>query len=334
MNAYAPHSIIPQRIHERWADYHVHSDPVRDGLLLAMKKIIQLIFACLLLCANAVRAQATAPALSHTLVGGQFEYTVQKGDFLIGIAARFGESAVLIARSNDIDYDAHIYPGQRLQIDNRHVVPQTLDNGILINLPQRMLFFFRAGKLAGAYPVGLGKPSWPTPAGEFHVVQLRKNPAWVVPLSIQEEMRREGQAVQTRVPPGPDNPLGKYWIGLSLSGYGIHGTSAPPSVYHFQSHGCIRLQPDDVEKLFPQVSIGTTGKIIYAPALLAELNDGRIYLEVDRDIYNKGVNALKMLTELAAANRLTNRIDWQKAAQVVKQQEGLARQINLPAVGQ
>ncbi len=299
-----------------------------------MTRTIRLFFACLLLCSAAARAQPNALPLSHALVGGQFEYTVQKGDFLIAIAARFGEAATDIARLNGIRYEGYIYPGQRLQIDNRHIVPQTLDNGILINLPQRMLFFFQGGKLAGAYPVGLGKPSWPTPAGSFHVVELHKNPTWVVPISIQEEMRREGQVVQTRVPPGPDNPLGKFWIGLSIAGYGIHGTSAPPSVYHFQSHGCIRLHPENVEKLFPQVRVGTPGQIIYAPVLLAELPDGSIYLEVNRDIYNKGVNALQTVQELAAANHLTNRIDWQKAASVVQQQEGLARKINLSASGQ
>ena len=299
-----------------------------------MTTALRLVLTSLLLCLNTAHAQATAPSLSHALVGGQFEYTVQKGDFLIAIAARYGESAEDIARRNGIKYEGYIHPGQRLQIDNRHIVPQALDNGILINLPQRMLFFFQSGKLAGAYPVGLGKPSWPTPAGSFHVVELRKDPTWVVPISIQEEMRRENQVVQTRVPPGPDNPLGKFWMGLSIAGYGIHGTSAPPSVYHFQSHGCIRLHPDNIEKLFPQVGVGTRGHIIYAPVLLAALPDGTIYLEANPDIYKKGVNGLQLVTELAAANRLTNRIDWHKAASILQQQEGLARQINLSASGQ
>ncbi|MHB8167442.1 MAG: L,D-transpeptidase family protein [Sulfuricella sp.] len=295
-----------------------------------MKKSISLFLVAFITWVGTGLARAeTTIELSHAVVGGRFEYMIQHGDFLIGLAARFGESAMAIAQSNGIDYNGLIYPGQRLEIDNRHIVPETLGNGVLINLPQRMLFFFRDGNLAGAYPVGLGKPTWPTPTGQFHVVELRENPAWTVPISIQEEMRREGEAVLTKVSPGPDNPLGKYWIGLSLPGYGIHGTSAPPSVYHFQSHGCIRLQPEDIEKLFPEIKICATGKIIYAPVLLAALDDGRIYFEVNRDIYNKGVNAFQMLNELAEANHLTNRIDWQKAAQVVEQQEGLARQINL-----
>ena len=77
---------------------------------------------------------------------------------------------------------------------------------------------------------------------------MQRHKEWIVPESIQEEMRREGKDVLTRVPPGPDNPLGRHWIGLSIGGIGIHGTIAPSSVYHFRSHGCIRLHPDDVEE--------------------------------------------------------------------------------------
>ena len=295
-----------------------------------MKKRFFLFFIAFPCCVIASFARAeTELALSHAIVGERFEYVVRPGDFLIGLAARFGESALIIAENNAIAYNKPLSPGQRLEIDNRHVVPATAENGILINLPQRMLFFFRDGVSAGAYPTGLGMPGWPTPEGSFSVVQLRKNPAWYVPLSIQEEMRRKGETVLTKVPPGPDNPLGKYWIGLSIPGYGIHGTNAPSSVYHFQSHGCIRLQPENIEKLFPQIAIGDTGKIVYAPLLLALLNDGSIYLEVDRDIYSKGIDMLPLLKQLADVNQLTNRIDWGKAAQAIEQQTGLASRIDL-----
>lgn len=269
--------------------------------------------------------------LSHTLVGNSHEYVVEKGDFLTTLAGRFGESAMAIAQANGIEYDAPIAPGKVLRIDNLHVVPGRLENGIIINVPQRLLFFFRNGALLAAYPVGLGKPSWPTPSGDFNVAQLRKSPNWVVPISIQEEMRREGEAVITEMPPGPDNPLGKRWIGLSRPGYGIHGTVAPSSVYQFRSHGCIRLQAEDIQELFPQVLLGDPVKLIYSPVLVAAVSDGRIYLEVNPDAYNKGVNALQILTELARANRLTDRIDWRKAAQVIQRHEGLAKQINLEA---
>jgi L,D-transpeptidase ErfK/SrfK len=267
------------------------------------------------------------PPLAHRVTGGDSDYTVQPGDFLIAIGARFGLPPTLLARQNAIRYDAVIHPGQRFRIHNPHIVPATLDDGLLINLPQSMLFQFSQGNLARAYPVGLGKPTWPTPTGSFKIVARAKNKAWKVPQSIQEEMRRENKMVQEEVPPGPDNPLGTHWLGLSLWGYGIHGTIAPSSVYHFQSHGCIRLHPDDIAELFDQVRVGTPGRLIYQPVLLAVIEDGRILLEVHRDIYKKGIDPAQTVRDLAEANGLSQAIDWPKVDAVIAAQDGLAREV-------
>ncbi|MBU6505116.1 MAG: L,D-transpeptidase family protein [Betaproteobacteria bacterium] len=268
------------------------------------------------------------------MTGKTFEYEVLPGDYLIRIAARFGESATLIARDNGIPRNRPIWPGQHLTLNNRHLVPRGLEEGLLINLPQRHLFFFREGRLVAAYPVGLGRPDWPTPAGAFRVTELRRHPAWHVPPSIQEEMRREGKAVRTLIPPGPDDPLGEYWIGISLDGVGIHGTIAPASVYHFQSHGCIRLHPADVEALYPQVVPGMPGRIIYEPVLLAGFPDGHIYLEVNPDVYHRRGDAWQTLTELAKAQGLADRIDWEVARAVAARKDGIAHPIQRGAANE
>lgn len=268
--------------------------------------------------------------LPAEMVGEPFEYTVKSGDSLTSIGARFGVEQTVLARTNDIKYSAILHPGQLLQIDNRHIVPERLEEGILINLPQRMLYYFQAGKLELHYPVGLGRPSWPTPAGRFKVVDLQENKTWHVPNSIQEEMRREGKVVLTQVPPGPDNPLGKHWLGLSIPGIGIHGTIAPASVYHFQSHGCIRSHPDDIAALFQRVTKGEPGKIIYTPVLLARLEDGRIFLEVNRDIYKKGIEPITIVESSAQAQGISNMLNWDKVKNVIRLKEGLAREVGLP----
>ena len=283
----------------------------------------------LLGCAVAICAPVRAADLAHAVVGGDSTYCVRANDTLTSISARFGEPVAAIVRANAIDPRKPIHPGQCLRIDNRHVVPATLQDGILINIPQRMLFFFEGGALAAAYPVGLGRPSWPTPTGAFQVVETREDPTWHVPVSIQAEMRRAGKPVLIEVPPGPDNPLGKYWMGLSLAGYGIHGTNAPPSVYHFQSHGCIRLHPDDAGWLFSRVHLGTPGELIYSPVLLAELPDGEIVLEVDPDIYRRKVDAIQVVQDLAERHGLTRRIDWPRAEQVIASHDGVATRIDL-----
>lgn len=286
-----------------------------------------------LLCLSwaALAAAQDKTQLPAALVGEEFEYAVQPGDSLARIGARFGVEPALLARSNNIPYSAKLHPGQPLQIDNRHIVPEQLAQGILINLPQRMLYHFRDGSLAAHYPVGLGRPSWPTPAGRFTIIDLQENKTWHVPKSIQEEMRREGKAVLTQVPPGPDNPLGKHWIGLSLPGIGIHGTIAPSSIYRFQSHGCIRLHPDDIAALFQQVGHGQPGRIIYAPVLLAQLEDGRIFLEVNRDIYKKGLDPLALVEQSARSHGLTGMLDLDKVKETIRRKDGLAREVGLPA---
>src|SRR5512139_2778753 len=292
-----------------------------------MTALARCFLGCLLAGLGLASMAGDLPPPSRLVTGGEFEYTVRPGDFLIAIGARFGTPPELLAKQNAIPYEAIIHPGQRLRIDNPHIVPAVLDDGILINLPQRMLFLFSQGSLAAAYPVGLGKPSWPTPERDFEIISRVKNKPWLVPKSIQEEMRAEGKAVLTEVPPGPDNPLGAHWLGLSLWGYGIHGTIAPASVYHFQSHGCIRLHPDDVAELFDQVRVGTMGRLIYQPVLLAVLEDERILLEVHRDIYNKGIDAAQTVRDLAEANDLSQNIDWPAVNAVIAAQDGLAREV-------
>jgi L,D-transpeptidase ErfK/SrfK len=275
-----------------------------------------------------------SPAASDPIVGREFAYTVQAGDSLTGIGARFGQSASLLARDNGLRGDARLKPGQLLRVDSRHIVPEPLLNGILINIPQRMLFHFENGVLHAAYAVGLGRADWATPTGSFKVVTLEENKTWMVPKSIQEEMLREGQTVQARVPPGPDNPLGRHWIGLSLPGYGIHGTIAPASIYQFRSHGCIRLHPDDVAELFGAIHIGDPGRIVYTPVLLASQDDGRILLEVHPDVYKKGPEPLAAVRSLADARNILHLLDWAKVAAVIREQAGVPRDVSLSGGGE
>jgi L,D-transpeptidase ErfK/SrfK len=285
--------------------------------------------ACLLLpllFATGALAQELPP-IANGVVGGEFEHLVKRGDSLALIGARYGVGPAVLAATNKLEYSAILRPGQRLGIDNRHVVPNALADGILINVPQRMLFFFRSGELVGHYPLGVGRPTWPTPTGSFQVTELRENPVWRVPKSIQREMAMEGDPVRTVVPPGPDNPLGKYWIGLSIWGYGVHGTNALASIYTFQTHGCMRLHPDDVSELFRKVTIGTPGKIIYEPVLMARLGDGRIFLEVNRDVYRKGGDPMRLVRRLADSNSLGNMVDWNEAEAVARRKQGIARDI-------
>lgn len=268
-------------------------------------------------------------ALAVAIAGSTFVHEVARGEHLTAIGARHGTSVELLARANGISPGAPLRVGQRLEVDNRHLAPAGPDDGILINVPQRMLFHFEGGRLRGAWPVAVGRPDWPTPTGSFRVTSLARDKPWIVPRSIQEEMRREGKPVLTRVEPGPDNPLGRHWIGLSIPALGVHGTIAPASIYGLRSHGCIRMHPDDVATLFDRLRVGTPGALIYRTMLLARLPDGRIFVEVHRDAYGRSPPTLEAIRALADRERLSDIIDWERVRDAVVARDGIAREVGL-----
>ena len=148
------------------------------------------------------------PPLARQAVGSDFQYTVKAGETLVSIGARNGIESGTLAAMNGLKPKTALKPGQVLDIDNRHIVPADLPDGILVNLPQRKLFLLNGGKVQGDYPIGPGKAAFATPIGSFSVIQMRENPTWYVPKSIQDEWARAGKVVKKTVPPGPNNPLG------------------------------------------------------------------------------------------------------------------------------
>lgn len=291
-----------------------------------MKRLVAAFALLLGLVAPALAADTAV--FSTALMGGMSDYTAQRGDSLASLSARYGINRNVLAQDNPRYRKRALRAGNVVRLDTRHVVPEWLDDGIIINLPQRTLYFFQDKQLVASYPVAVGKPSWPTPSGRYTIHDIQTDKAWLVPLSIQEEMRREGQTVITRVPPGPDNPLGRHWLGLSLPGYGIHGTSSPASLYQFSSHGCIRSHPDDIAVLAPLVHTGTPVQLIYRTTLLAQTPDGHIWLEVQPDVYKKGANPLAELRALAELHQLVGQINWEKAYRVIEKKQGVARDIS------
>lgn len=264
------------------------------------------------------------------LSGEAGSYTVRPGDNLTLIGARLGTSLVQLQRDNLQQDFNKLRPGQVLAYDNRHIVPPAPvleGDAVLVNLPQRMLFHYRDGRLRAAYPVAVGKRSWRTPVTETRIVSREKDKPWIVPVSIQREMRAKGERVLTRVEPGPDNPLGRYWLGLALPGYGIHGTNAPASVYGARTHGCMRMQPEHIEELFAQVGIGTPVRTIYAPVLLYLPPDGPIWLEAHPDVYGRGLDYYRLLQRAAAVAGITERIDLAAAQSLLAARAGLAADV-------
>ncbi|HYX85759.1 MAG TPA: L,D-transpeptidase family protein [Gaiellales bacterium] len=125
-----------------------------------------------------------------------------------------------------------------------------LSGRIVIDQSSHMLTLYRYGKPSVSFPVAVGQPAYPTPDGHFFIISKVENPTWVPP---PDAPWAQGAVP---IPPGPGNPLGTRWMGLSAPGVGIHGTDDPASIGYSVSHGCIRMQIPDAERLFSMVSIG------------------------------------------------------------------------------
>jgi L,D-transpeptidase ErfK/SrfK len=270
---------------------------------------------------------AVTPLQAQPLTGQVQQVTIARGDTLRSLGSRLGIDPLTIARDNGLTLEAVLPVGTTLQLDIRHIVPSfPAGVAVLVNVPQRMLFVASNYGVLG-YPVAVGRASWPTPLGEFSIASKETNPTWDVPESIREEARRAGRSLPMKVPPGPQNPLGAYWLGLSLGSIGIHGTNAPSSVYQAVTHGCIRMQAADVEALFPQVPLGARGVLTYQPILMAVAGN-EVFLEVHRDIYRRGPHdSLAFVRAQAEALGVLERLDWDAAAKAVNARAGVARAI-------
>jgi L,D-transpeptidase ErfK/SrfK len=248
---------------------------------------------------------------------------------LTTLAARFGVYPTTIALDNQLDVRSRLREGIELRIDNRHIVPPALAEGeIIVNVPQRM-GFYREGDRVLALPVAVGRTTWRTPAGPFTVIRKQQDPAWHVPESIRAESARAGKTLPLVVPPGPRNPLGRFWIGLSLAGIGIHGTPSESSIYQTATHGCIRVQADGIAELYSHAAVGTRGYIAYEPILIA-VRDDDVYIEVHPDVYGRLRSGPRQAArELAAGLGVTDRIDWPLADREIDRHAGVARKVRL-----
>jgi lipoprotein-anchoring transpeptidase ErfK/SrfK len=126
---------------------------------------------------------------------------------------------------------------------------------VVIHRGLNRLYLYNGTRYWRVFSVATGQTRYPTPLGRFTIVVKWKNPWWYPPAS-------PWAAGQKPTPPGPGNPLGTRWMGLSAPGVGIHGTPSDGSIGYSVSHGCIRMHIPEAEWLFNHVNVGTTVFII------------------------------------------------------------------------
>ncbi|MBN1142260.1 MAG: L,D-transpeptidase family protein [Deltaproteobacteria bacterium] len=262
------------------------------------------------------------------VIGFDQPYMIRPNDTLVELAYHAGVGYEPLAYANP-EIDPWQPPkGKNILIPYTAILPLRAEPGIIINIPEYRLYYLwreTKGIRVRIYPIGIGQEGWDTPLGRFSIVSKVRDPIWRVPESIQKE--RPDQPIM--VPPGPDNPLGGYWLGLSIRGYGIHGTHRPLGVGRRVSHGCIRLYPMDIEDLFARVEVKTPGILIYQPAKVG-IRDGKLWAEIHRDKREQPANVVNEIIRMKGELEWRGKIDWARVWLEMENRSGVPFVISTP----
>lgn len=244
-----------------------------------MQKSLTVVSALFLLSSAIGKAdEYILPPTDIDLVGDMQYTTALYEDTLLDIARRFdvGQNEIVQANPN-VD---RWLPGEntKVYLPKRYILPDAPRRGLVLNIGELRMFYYpktRRGEIrrVTTYPISIGRMDWRTPLGTTKIIAKTKDPAWRPPKSIKAEHAAEGDPLPDVVPAGPDNPLGQYAMRLGLPGYLIHGTNKPLGVGMRVSHGCVRMLPEDIEKLFPSVKVGLPVYIINQPVKFGWLAD-------------------------------------------------------------
>ena len=271
-----------------------------------------------------------------TVVGEMRSYRPTKGDTFFDLARYFdlGYNEIILANPGADEWTPE-RSGDPIEVPTEWVLPCCRYEGIVVNIPEMRLYYYppRAKNQRPTvitFPVGLGRVEWQTPKGKFKITEKTVNPTWVIPESIRKERIADKGYSETSIPGGhPDNPLGKYRLRLSLDLYGIHGTNIPWGVGMSVSHGCIRLYPEDIEKLYPMLPVGTAGEFIYETVKVG-LRNGEVFVEVHDDPYGLQPGPWRRAVELLTKAGLIDLVEEDLLYQAVSEVRGYPVRVSRP----
>ncbi len=248
-----------------------------------------------------------------------------------------------IAQAYDLGYDELVeanpgidpwLPGEgtAIVLPSRFVLPDAPRTGIVLNVASKRLFYYPkaqqgAPALVHTFPISIGREGWATPLGTTKVVSKKKDPVWRVPASIRKEHAENGDPLPAVVKAGPDNPLGAYAMRLAIPGdYLIHGTNKPAGVGMRVSHGCIRMNPEDIEWLFPQVPVGLPVHIVNQPVLVGTLG-ADLFVEAHPGLEEDKARPVAALLRdiekrMARSNAAGLQVDYERVARIAADRRG------------
>lgn len=223
------------------------------------------------------------PPEGSRLVGAPVTVVVPQGNTrpLEYFAAQYGQGL-----SNLLEANPGVDPflpksGTRLVIPQRLILPDTVREGIVVNVAEMRLYYYPPGSnTVEVLPIGIGQAGRETPRNWVTAVERKQEgPTWSPTPNTRRAYAAEGKTLPAFVPAGPDNPMGLYAIYIGRL-YAIHGTNSNFGIGLRVSQGCIRLRNNDIKYLFDNVPVGTRVQLIDRPVKVTTEPDGSRWVEV------------------------------------------------------
>ncbi|MGQ9659399.1 MAG: L,D-transpeptidase family protein [Thermochromatium sp.] len=260
---------------------------------------------------------------NDSVVGTPFYFTARAKDTLLDIA-----------RQNNLGFDdmRHANPnvdiwlpgeGTQVLVPAFYVLPNAPRQGIVINRAEKRLYYYPPNNPneVRIYAITVGKESMGTPLGNFEIIEKRQDPVWTPGPQVRANYAARGKILPPTVPPGPDNPLGRYAMRLSNPDYLIHGTNQPWGMGLEVSGGCIRMYPEAIEELYGMAELKTPVTIIDQPYKYGWLGDD-LYLEVQTGEKSVRQDYRSVIPE-SVANAEGVTIDWKAVERAVAEDSGV-----------
>ncbi|WJW84559.1 MULTISPECIES: L,D-transpeptidase [Enterobacter] len=223
------------------------------------------------------------PPAGSRLVGSSQVITVPDHNTLPleAFAAQYGQGL-----SNMLEANPGVDPflpksGTRLVIPQQLILPDTVREGIVVNVAEMRLYYYPpGGNTVEVLPIGIGQAGRETPRNWVTAVERKQvGPTWSPTPNTRRAYAAEGKTLPAFVPAGPDNPMGLYAIYIGRL-YAIHGTNSNFGIGLRVSQGCIRLRNNDIKYLFDHVPVGTRVQLIDRPVKVTTEPDGSRWVEV------------------------------------------------------
>ena len=264
-------------------------------------------------------------ASADGLIGNLQQYQVRENESLVEIARKFD-----LGFNEIVDANPGVDPfipagGTRITIPTAWILPAVSRPAtIVVNIPELRLYYVpdRANGEVATFPLGIGDEGVDTPVGSYTVIEKVSSPAWHVPPSI----RRQQPALPRVVPPGPDNPMGSHALRLSVANLLIHGTNKPWGIGRRSSHGCLRLYPEDIVRLFKLVRKGARVVIVHQPIKVG-VKGGEVFVEAHR--YEGSEPSVEQAMQMFSDRGWLGRVDFSRLKVAMEEKRGMPIDVTL-----